>query len=55
MRDYKITFYRHKTPEPITYTKSRFTNARTWVEKLMMGLEPGEKIVIERTGHHEKS
>lgn len=48
MGDYKITFHTHESPEPIVYTKSRFTNARQWIEKLMMGLEIGEKIIIER-------
>lgn len=48
MGDYKITFYKHGSPEPITYTKDRFTNARHWVEKCMTGLKPGEKIMIER-------
>ena len=45
--DYKITFHKNMR-EPIVYIKNRVVNARQWVEKLMMGLEPGEKIIIER-------
>lgn len=48
MKDYKITFYMLKSPEPIVYIKDRFVNARYWIEKCMMGLELGEKIIIER-------
>ena len=50
IRDYKITYDGHKLREPMVYIKNRFVNARQWVEKLMSGLEPGEKIVIERKG-----
>lgn len=50
IRDYKITYHSHKVYEPIVYIKNRFVNARGWIEKLMMGLEPGEKIIIERKG-----
>lgn len=45
--DYKITFHRNMY-EPIVYIKNRFMAARQLVEKLMMGLEPSEKIIIER-------
>lgn len=48
MGDYKITYHSHRVYEPIVCIKNRFVNARQWVEKLMMGLELGEKIVIER-------
>lgn len=43
MGDYKITFHTHRNPELIVYTKSRFTNARQWIEKLMTGLELEKK------------
>lgn len=48
LRDYKITFHGNNINVPIICIRNRFTNARQWVEKLMMGLEPGEKITIER-------
>lgn len=48
MKDYKITFYKHRAPEPIIYTKDRLVNARHQVEKCMMSLKLGEKIIIER-------
>lgn len=46
--DYKITFHGNYKNNPIECTKNRFMNARLRVEKLMIGLKPGEKIVIER-------
>jgi len=45
--DYKITFHKNMH-EPIVYIKNRFVVARQLVEKLMMGLEPSENIIIER-------
>ena len=45
--DYTITYHRNMH-EPIVYIKNRFIAARQLVEKLMIGLEPSEKIVIER-------
>lgn len=46
--DYKITFHGNYGNNPTECIKSRFVNARIWVEKLMIGLKPGEKIIIER-------
>ena len=45
--DYTITYHRNMH-EPIVYIKNRFIAARQLVEKLMMGLESGEKVIIER-------
>lgn len=45
--DYKITFHGN-TGEPIVYIKNRFVVVRQLIEKLMMGIKPGEKIIIER-------
>jgi len=45
--DYKITFHRN-IGEPTVYLKNRFVNARQLVEKLMMGLESSDKIIIEK-------
>jgi len=47
--EYKITYHGNNISVPMVYVKNRFTNARVWVEKLMMGLDSGEKIIIERT------
>lgn len=48
MKDYKITFYKIGSSGPIIYIKNRFMAARHQVEKCMIGLKPGEKIVIEK-------
>ena len=45
--DYKITFHKNMCA-PVVYIKNRFVATRQLVEKLMMGLEPSEKIIIER-------
>lgn len=46
--DYTITCHKN-TLKPVVYIKNRFGNARRLVEELMIGLESGEKIIIERS------
>ena len=47
--DYKITFHKNAC-SPIVYEKSKVVNTRLLIKKLMIDLESGDKIIIERKG-----